>query len=117
MSFPPTIYLTRNGLATQKIWALNLWPIGAYLMESHDAIVIGAGQAGLTMSHALRQHGIEHIILERRSIAESWRYQLWKSLRFQFPSWSVELPGCRYQGDDADGFAHHSEILQLIVRF
>jgi putative flavoprotein involved in K+ transport len=38
-------------------------------------------------------------------------------LRFQFPNWSLALPGYEYVGADPDGFAHFSEILSLIERY
>jgi putative flavoprotein involved in K+ transport len=82
--------------------------------ENHDTVVIGGGQAGLAMSQVLQQHGREHVVLERRRVGERWRTERWDSLRFQFPNWSLQLPGYRYTGDNPDGFAHHREILNII---
>jgi putative flavoprotein involved in K+ transport len=82
--------------------------------SDHETVVIGGGQAGLAMSRVLQHHGREHIVLERRRIGERWRTERWDSLRFQFPNWSLELPGFRYSGDDPDGFAHYSEIGKII---
>ena len=84
------------------------------LSEEHDTVVVGAGQAGLAMSAVLHQHGVEHIVLERQRVGERWRSERWDSLRFQFPNWTLELPGYRYEGTDPDGFAHNREILQII---
>lgn len=80
-------------------------------------MIIGGGQAGLAMSSVLQHHGREHIILERRRIGERWHTERWDSLRFQFPNWSLELPGFRYSGDDPDGFAHCSEIGMIIDEY
>src|SRR5262249_21485537 len=80
----------------------------------HDTIVIGGGQAGLAMTAVLLQRGREHVVLERRRIGERWRTERWESLRFQFPNWSLELPGYAYSGDDPDGFADWREILRTI---
>jgi putative flavoprotein involved in K+ transport len=66
------------------------------------------------MSAVLQQRGREHVVLERRQVGERWRTERWESLRFQFPNWSLELPGYVYSGDDPDGFAHWREILRLI---
>jgi putative flavoprotein involved in K+ transport len=82
--------------------------------EHHDTVVVGAGQAGLAMSAVLQRHGREHVVLERRRTAERWRAERWDSLRFQFPNWSLQLPGWRYQGGDPDGFAHYGEIVRII---
>lgn len=68
--------------------------------ELVDTVVIGGGQAGLAMSYQLRQAGLEHIVLERARIAESWRSERWDSLMFQFPNWSIKLPG--------HAFDHHA---------
>jgi putative flavoprotein involved in K+ transport len=42
-------------------------------VERVDTLVIGGGQAGLTMSHRLKQRGLSHLVLERHRIAERWR--------------------------------------------
>ena len=84
------------------------------MRERHDTVVIGGGQAGLAMSAVLRQRGREHVVLERRQVGERWRTERWASLRFQFPNWSLELPGYAYHGDDPNGFAHWREVLRVI---
>lgn len=87
------------------------------MRERHDTVVIGGGQAGVAMSYWLRDRGREHIILERRRVAERWRTQRWDSLRFQFPNWSLELPGWKYDGDAPDDFAGKDDIADLIEEY
>jgi putative flavoprotein involved in K+ transport len=84
------------------------------MQEQHDIVVIGGGQAGLAMSAVLQRRGREHIVLERGQLGGRWRSERWESLRFQFPNWSLELPGYAYSGDNPDGFAHWRQILSLI---
>ena len=84
------------------------------MRERHDTVIVGAGQAGLAMSAVLQRHGREHVVLERRRVGDRWRTERWGSLRFQFPNWSLGLPGYRYTGADPDGFAHYTEIVRLI---
>jgi putative flavoprotein involved in K+ transport len=84
------------------------------MREHHDTVVIGGGQAGLAMSAMLQRRGREHVVLERRRVGERWRSERWESLRFQFPNWSLELPGYSYSGDDPNGFAHWREIVRVI---
>jgi putative flavoprotein involved in K+ transport len=89
------------------------------MREHHDTVVIGGGQAGLVMSSVLQQRGREHVVLERRRVGERWRTERWDSLRFQFPNWTIRLPGYRYRGNDPNGndpngFAHYTEILRVI---
>jgi putative flavoprotein involved in K+ transport len=84
-------------------------------MSAHlDVVVIGGGQAGLAMSAVLRERGRDHVVLERYRTGERWRSERWDSLRFQFPNWSIALPGFHYQGTDPDGFATADEIARLI---
>lgn len=58
-----------------------------------DAVVIGGGQAGLAVSYHLAQRGIEHTVLERGRVAETWRSQRWDSFALNTPSWMNRLPG------------------------
>ena len=82
-----------------------------------DVAVIGAGQAGLTMSHALSQRGIAHVVLERHRIAERWRSERWDSLRFQFPNWALRLPDFPYAGDKPDEYAHRDDVVRFIEAY
>ena len=84
------------------------------MREDHDTVIVGAGQAGLAMSAVLQRRGREHVVLERRRVGERWRTERWDSLRFQFPNWSLQLPGYQYAGNDPGGFAHYSEILRIV---
>ena len=82
-----------------------------------DTVIIGGGQAGLAMSLVLQDVGREHIVLERARVAERWRSERWDALRFQFPNWTVELPGMRYSGGEPDGFAGASDIVLLLEQY
>ncbi|MBR0698033.1 NAD(P)-binding domain-containing protein [Bradyrhizobium lablabi] len=85
--------------------------------EAVDTLVIGGGQAGLTMSHRLKQRGIDHLVLERHRIAERWRSERWDGLMFQFPNWSVRLPDFAFPHDDPDGFSNTAAIIRFIERY
>jgi putative flavoprotein involved in K+ transport len=82
-----------------------------------ETVIVGGGQAGLAMSYYLREHGQEHIILERRRLAERWRTERWDGLYFQFPNWSLQLPGCSYDGEEPDAFAKSSQVVEFIERY
>lgn len=86
-------------------------------MEHVEAVVIGAGQAGLAMSHHLSRLGIEHVVLERGRIAERWRSERWDSLVFQFPNWMLRLPGFAYEGDEPDAFMPCSGIVRFLEAY
>jgi glycine/D-amino acid oxidase-like deaminating enzyme len=81
--------------------------------EEIETVIVGGGQAGLAMSYHLGQLGREHLVLERQRIAERWRSERWDSLTFQFPNWSMELPGFAYRGADPEGFAPRDEVVRL----
>jgi len=82
--------------------------------ERIPTLVIGGGQAGLTMSHRLKQRGLAHLVLERHRIAERWRSERWDGLAFQFPNWSIKLPDFPFPHDNPDGFATTHEITAFI---
>jgi putative flavoprotein involved in K+ transport len=80
-------------------------------------VVIGAGHAGLAVSHFLTQRSIDHVVLERGEVANSWRTQRWDSLRLLTPNWQSRLPGLDYDGDDPDGFMTMPEVIGFIDRY
>ena len=77
-------------------------------------IIIGAGQAGLAASRCLDERGIDHLILERGDIANSWRKERWQSLKLLTPNWQTALPGHGYQGDDPEGFMGVGELVSFL---
>ena len=85
---------------------------GPALARAHDALVIGAGQGGLAVSWFLTRAGIEHVVIERSSIASSWREHRWDSFCTVTPNWSIRLPGAEYAGDDPDGFLARDELVR-----
>jgi putative flavoprotein involved in K+ transport len=79
-----------------------------------DAVVIGAGQAGLATSYHLKQRGVEHVVLEQGRVGESWRSQRWDSFCLITPNWTLQLPGFAYQGSDPDGFMGRTELVAYL---
>jgi putative flavoprotein involved in K+ transport len=92
-------------------------PLRDRLVGTVDAVVVGAGQAGLAMSHYLSAHGVEHVVLERGEVANSWRHERWDSLRLLTPNWQARLPGYRYSGADPDGYMTASEVASFIAGY
>jgi putative flavoprotein involved in K+ transport len=80
-------------------------------------VVIGAGHAGLAASHFLTDRSVDHVVLERGEVANSWRYERWDSLRLLTPNWQCRLPGFRYGGPDPDGYLTMGEVVGFIERF
>jgi putative flavoprotein involved in K+ transport len=81
----------------------------------HTAVVIGAGHAGLAMSRRLTERSIDHVVLERGEVANSWRTQRWPSLRLLTPNWQTRLPGHSYAGNDPDGFMPVAEVVATLT--
>lgn len=82
-----------------------------------DTVVIGAGHAGLAASHFLTARGLDHVVLERGEVANSWRTERWDSLRLLTPNWQSRLPGHSYSGPDPDGYMSMSEVVSFIDDF
>jgi putative flavoprotein involved in K+ transport len=85
--------------------------------ERATAVVIGAGHAGLAASYFLSEQSIDHVVLERGEVANSWRTERWDSLRLLTPNWQSRLPGLRYEGPDPDGYLTVPEVTEFIERF
>lgn len=82
-----------------------------------DAVVIGAGQAGLGASYYLTQRGLSHIVLERGRIGETWRRQRWDSFALNTPNWLNALPGAPYDGPAPDGFADAPSLADAFTAY
>src|SRR5262245_24083133 len=66
------------------------------------------------MSHCLAERSIDHVVLERGEVANTWRTERWDSLRLLTPNWQARLPGYAYTGDDPDGYRTVSEVVDLV---
>ena len=78
------------------------------------AVVIGAGHSGLAMSRRLTERSVDHVVLERGEIANSWRTERWDSLRLLTPNWHTRLPGLAYDGCDPAGFMTVPELVTFV---
>lgn len=82
-----------------------------------EAVIIGAGQAGLAMSRCLSARGIEHVVLERGRVAERWRSERWDSLRMLTPNWMSRLPGHAYSGAEPEGYMTMPEVVAFLASY
>jgi putative flavoprotein involved in K+ transport len=82
-----------------------------------DVLIIGAGQAGLAMSRCLAARAIDHVVLERGEVANSWTSERWDSLRLLTPNWMSRLPSWSYHGDDPDGYMSAVEVAAYLQRY
>ena len=87
------------------------------MIERIDTIVVGAGQAGLSTSYYLKQHGRDHLILEQaKQAVPAWRSR-WDSFTLITPNWMFRLPGAEYQGDNPDGFMDRDNLVALFETY
>jgi putative flavoprotein involved in K+ transport len=80
-------------------------------------VVVGGGHNGLAMSRCLSDRGVDHVVLERSEVANSWRTQRWESFTMLTPNWQTRLPGLVYDGNDPNGFMTGSEVVAFIQSY
>jgi putative flavoprotein involved in K+ transport len=85
-------------------------------MQRYDAVIVGAGHAGLSLSAALSERRIEHVALERDRIGSSWADR-WDSFCLVTPNWAIELTDGGYDGDEPDGYMPRDDIVAFLERY
>lgn len=90
---------------------------GSAVGGHHQVVIVGGGQAGLSASWYLAQHGVEHLVLERSRAFSAWKDERWDAFCLVTPNWQCQLPGHPYDGDDPDGFMVRDEITAYLDRF
>src|SRR5690242_3811826 len=69
------------------------------------------------MSRCLAARSVDHVVLERGQVANSWRTQRWDSLRLLTPNWMTRLPGCAYRGADPDGYLSARQVAAMLADY
>jgi putative flavoprotein involved in K+ transport len=88
------------------------------MVEKTESVIIGGGQAGLSLSYYLTQAGRDHVVLEKSSqVADAWRNRRWDSFCLVSPNWTFKLPGAEYADSDPEGFMLKSEILSRFEQY
>jgi len=86
-------------------------------VRRQKVVVIGAGQAGLSVAHELQKHGIRPLVLEKNWIGYAWEKQRWDSFCLVTPNWQCNLPDFPYDGPEPQGFMSKAQVLAYIRRF
>ena len=86
------------------------------MAEQVDVVVVGAGQAGLAVSYYLRAFGVEHVVLERGRVGESWRSARWDSFTLVTPNWMTRLPGYRMAAGTGGDFVPRDDVVAVLTR-
>ncbi len=85
------------------------------VIRNTDTIVIGGGQAGLSLSYYLSRLGHRHVVLERDRIGEQWLAR-WDSLSLLTPNWLNRLHGGAPHAD-AHGFLPAPAFAEYLRRY
>lgn len=80
----------------------------------YSVLIVGGGQAGLSMSYLLKEKNIDHLILEKNRLAHAWRNERWDTFCLVTPNWQCTLPGFSYTGNDPYGFMKKNEIVEFM---
>jgi putative flavoprotein involved in K+ transport len=112
-------------MATQER-TQNIRDHGRASVERFDTIVVGGGQAGLSVGYYLKKHGRPFVILDANErIGGSWRTRTWASLRLftparydGLPGWPLPAPGWSYPTarETADYLEAYAARFELPVR-
>ena len=86
-------------------------------MKHYQVIIVGGGQAGLSASYYLKKEKIQHLVLDRGEIGDSWGKRRWDSFCLVTPNWQCRLPGFPYDGNDPNGFMVKDEIVDYVKRY
>jgi putative flavoprotein involved in K+ transport len=85
------------------------------VIRKTDTIVVGGGQAGLSLSYYLSRLGHRHVVLERDRIGDQWLSR-WDSLRLLTPNWLNRLHGGKPH-TDAHGFLSAHGFASYLRRY
>jgi putative flavoprotein involved in K+ transport len=81
--------------------------------SAEEVVIVGGGQAGLSVSYELSQRGVSHLVLERGRVGQTWRGR-WDSFCLVLPNWTLQLPGHHYNGDQPDAFMPRDDIVRYL---
>jgi putative flavoprotein involved in K+ transport len=90
----------------------------AQMAKYIETIIVGGGQAGLSVSYYLTQHNRPHLVLEQApEAANAWRNHRWDSFTLNTPNWQSTLPGMETPGSNPDGFLSREEIVRYLEEY
>lgn len=86
-------------------------------VETHDIVIIGGGQMGLSLGYYLHRAKADFLILDAEDgPGGAWRHG-WKSLRLFSPAGYSSLPGWLMPPPDHDGYPTRDDVLDYLSRY
>jgi len=82
--------------------------------QTIDTIIIGAGQAGLSVSYFLTQGKRPHVVLEKDRVGATWQLKRWDSFTLVTPNWMNQLPDFPSRGSDPDDFLSRDAVVRYL---
>ncbi len=84
--------------------------------------VIGAGIAGLATSYYLKKRNIDHIIVERGEVANTWINERWDNFYLVNPNWAIKIPefgfgSSQFPSKNPDDFLSKNQTIELIKSY
>ncbi len=77
-------------------------------------VIVGGGQAGLSVSWYLCQADVEHLVVEAKTPTHAWADSRWDNFTLVTPNWHCRLPGYAYDGPHPDGFMTRDEVVEWL---
>ena len=96
---------------------LSTTPTHPIHQQHYSVVIVGGGQAGLSMSYNLKQRGIDHVVLEKHTAMHVWKNHRWDNFCLVTPNWQCKLPGHDYKGPQPHGFMKKDEINEYLAQF
>jgi putative flavoprotein involved in K+ transport len=83
-----------------------------------NTVIVGGGQAGLSLSYHLSRQGRDHVVLEQSEApGNAWRNHRWDSFTLNTPNWQSQLPGANDPGSNPDAFMSRAEVVAYFERY
>jgi len=84
--------------------------------------VIGAGIAGLVTSYYLKKRNIDHILVERGEVANTWINERWDNFYLVNPNWAIKIPEfgfgtSQFPSKNPDDFLSKNQTIELIKSY
>ncbi|MDL9947114.1 MSMEG_0569 family flavin-dependent oxidoreductase [Gordonia sp. ABSL11-1] len=83
----------------------------------HPVVIVGGGQAGLSVSWYLGRAGVDHLVIESKTPTHAWADSRWDNFTLVTPNWHCRLPGYAYDGPEPDGFMTRDEVVDWLARW